>query len=263
LEEQGVFLLLDSPVPDSFATFYDKTMLRKAIASSSHCDIIGGWVQPKGTFIKGPIKNFNRAIAKIYRAYAGNFRRITDIVRCTVVLDSIEDIGNFMIMLNAIGWVERYEIDDVKKRVRQGENPLNFSRWSVISGLQKLYLMYLFMRSFFMSRFLGLPREDVVNARRGAFQIVRVKNRFAEDSPVGGYRDVNIKVRVGFKPNYLLSSPVFVPVEKWDDSGVQTVVCEIQVWRNDSRLLILLPVDDVSGALTGPFRRHVAEHQSA
>jgi hypothetical protein len=57
-----------------------------------------------------------------------------------------------------------------------------------------------------------------------------VKNRFTEESPVGGYPDVNIKVRVGFKPSNILSSPVFVPVENWGDAGVQTVVCEIQVW---------------------------------
>ncbi len=76
----------------------------------------------------------------------------------------------------------------------------------------------------------GSEHDEAVNTRRGAFQIARVKNRFTEESPVGGYRDVNIKVRVGFKPSNILSSPVFVPVENWGDAGVQTVVCEIQVW---------------------------------
>ncbi len=76
---------------------------------------------------------------------------------------------------------------------------------------------------------------EAVNARRGAFQIVRVKNRFAEESPVGGYRDVNIKVRIGFKSSSMLSSPIFVPVEHWDNVGVQTLVCEIQVNQNDGQ----------------------------
>ena len=75
----------------------------------------------------------------------------------------------------------------------------------------------------------NFARNSDSSERCGAFEIVRVKNRFKEESPVGGYRDVNIKVRIGFKSSSMLSSPIFVPVEHWDNVGVQTLVCEIQV----------------------------------
>jgi hypothetical protein len=41
---------------------------------------------------------------------------------------------------------------------------------------------------------------------------LQVRNRFAEENPPGGYRDVNIKLRVGFKGDPKDSRPVFVPV---------------------------------------------------
>jgi hypothetical protein len=40
----------------------------------------------------------------------------------------------------------------------------------------------------------------------------QVRNRFAEDNPLGGYRDINIKIRVGFKGDAKDSRPIFVPV---------------------------------------------------
>ena len=41
---------------------------------------------------------------------------------------------------------------------------------------------------------------------------LQVRNRFAEENPQGGYRDINIKIRVGFKGDPRDSRPVFVPV---------------------------------------------------
>jgi hypothetical protein len=125
LKEQGVFVLFDSPLPEFFATFFDEKMLRKAIASKFNYNGNSGWVQPKGTFIKGPIKDVNRAIAKIYRAYAVDVHRITDIVRCRVVLDTLVDINNFLTMLDATCWDEQYDFNDLKQRVLQGQNLTN------------------------------------------------------------------------------------------------------------------------------------------
>jgi hypothetical protein len=253
-EEQGLFSLFDSPRPKSIEILYDTKAQHSAISSKFSSEWSGKWSQPQGTFIPGPIKVVDRAISKIYRAYAGDVRRITDIVRCTVVLDTMDDIDNFMMMMEATGWVEQYDFNDAKQQVRQGEIPLNLGQWSVIIWHQKLQLLALFAWSYFKLHFLGLPQDEEIleaaNARQGAFQIVRVKNRFEEKSPVGGYRDVNIKVRIGFKSNPILSSPVFVPVENWGDAGVQTVVCEIQVISNDVWLLSCLSADILSGSLT-------------
>ncbi len=83
------------------AVLYDVDALQKNNSS-----------QPKGTFIKGPIKDVYRAIAKIYRTYdgdvrrTGDVRRITDIVRCCVVLDALVDIDHFLKILDATFWVD-------------------------------------------------------------------------------------------------------------------------------------------------------------
>jgi hypothetical protein len=33
---------------------------------------------------------------------------------------------------------------------------------------------------------------------RGVFELLRVRNRFGLPNPIGGYRDVNLKLRIGF-----------------------------------------------------------------
>jgi len=259
-KEQGLSELFDSPLPECMAKLNHVDALKLAMSKRDP-----SWTQPKGTFIKGPIKDVNRAISKIYRAYAGDVRRITDIVRCSVVLDTMKDINHFLLMLEEVCWIEKYDFNDAKQRVRQAENPLNFCNWSVIDWRQKMQLLLLFVWSYFTLYFLGLPPQYAENPikRSGAFEIVRVKNRFKEESPVGGYRDVNIKVRIGFKSSLILNSPVFVPVEHWDDAGVQTVVCEIQVTPDNVLLLFCFPSQRLAGSLTEPLRRNVEEQQSA
>jgi hypothetical protein len=65
----------------------------------------------KGKHVRGPVKHIDRAIAKVtfrlctfcfvcsfltlpkaYRSYEGNFKRLTDVVRCSLVLDTPEDM---------------------------------------------------------------------------------------------------------------------------------------------------------------------------
>ncbi len=94
----------------------------------------------------------------------------------------------------------------------------------------------------------------------GAFQLLRVRapsltalcsmsplpqvrNRFAAHSPLGGYRDINVKIRVGFKSDAESGRPLFCPVyvdnaaaaavevmlmihcrKMWDQADVKTMV---------------------------------------
>jgi hypothetical protein len=41
---------------------------------------------------------------------------------------------------------------------------------------------------------------------------IQVRNRFACANPVGGYRDINFKIRVGFKSDLKSGKPLFCPV---------------------------------------------------
>jgi hypothetical protein len=48
---------------------------------------------------------------------------------------------------------------------------------------------------------------------RAAFIIfLQVRNRFAEEKPLGGYRDINVKIRLGFKGDAKNGRPLFCPV---------------------------------------------------
>jgi len=49
-----------------------------------------------GVHVRGPVKHVDRAISKAYRSYFGNFRRLTDIVRCSIVLNTTADIQEFV-----------------------------------------------------------------------------------------------------------------------------------------------------------------------
>jgi hypothetical protein len=96
---------------------------------------------------------------------------------------------------------------------------------------------------YFNNRVLGLPsreqphNEEVCDCH--AFEILRVKNRFKPPSAgdarsVVGYRDVSIKVKIGYK-----ESPsgciIFSPVKEWAENSVRvrTIVAEIQLRLKD------------------------------
>jgi hypothetical protein len=52
--------------------------------------------QASGVHVRGPVKHVDRAISKAYRSYFGNFRRLTDIVRCSIILNTTADIQEFV-----------------------------------------------------------------------------------------------------------------------------------------------------------------------
>ena len=47
------------------------------------------------SILPGPLKEVKRSIEKTIRAYRGNFRRLTDLVRTTIVFRKFEDIQKF------------------------------------------------------------------------------------------------------------------------------------------------------------------------
>jgi len=134
-------------------------------------------------------------------------------VRCCLVLDTPEDLINF-----------------VKKLFCHAKLAEDSSR-PVLDGIASLWNMMLV-------RGLGLipirehfqEKDDQACA---AFEILRVRNRFACADPVGGYRDINIKLRVGFKSDTKTGRPLFCPMSIWHESDVKTMIVEIQVHLKD------------------------------
>jgi hypothetical protein len=280
-ESQGISMLFDSPCPKSIRALYftESTQDASVIAKK----------RVHGTFLPGPIKRVDRTFAKINRVYSGDTRGVTDIVRCSVLLNSIADVNSFLEELKENCYWEpepsSASFCRLKLRICNGENPFTGMHLGKISWIEKVHLYHTFLANIFRSRVLGLPivsrmnltyldgadldknpllviAENIVSknndliAKNGdhlnskllktltdnsiteallrisapkPFQILRIRNRFLAPVAVGGYRDVNIKVKVGFKQNAVSHAPTFVPVDKWCDKGVRTVICEIQV----------------------------------
>lgn len=53
----------------------------------------------------------------------------------------------------------------------------------------------------------------------------QVRNRFAAQSPPGGYRDMNLKIRVGFKSDPNTGHPLFCPVYVESFAAAATISC--------------------------------------
>jgi hypothetical protein len=167
--------------------------------------------------VPGPVKQVTRAISKTVRSYRGNFRRLTDLVRTTIVFSTFTDILIFLQALN-------------KKSIC---SPLPIS-------------------SLWQSEDRAPPNElssadsDKFNDRRNSImmQILRIRNRF-DPSPecqkhlFGGYRDISLKVKMAFvcqRPNSVADRVKFVPMSRWCDPDTKRLVFEIQLHHQAMQL---------------------------
>ena len=69
----------------------------------------------------------------------------------------------------------------------------------------------------------------------------QVRNRFAAQSPPGGYRDMNLKIRVGFKSDPNTGHPLFCPVY-------------VESFAADAKILLLYSHERIQERM-GPERR--------
>ncbi len=158
----------------------------------------------QGVFSKclpGPVKQVTRAISKTIRAYRGNFRRLTDLVRTTVVFQRFADIQYFLELLHQRASCNSREL-----------TPSSFRR-----TLQ--------------------PQPNALLASSGLImQVIRIRNRFdpnlSDNHLFGGYRDVSLKIKMAFtctQSNSAADRVKFVPMSRWGDPDVKRLVFEIQL----------------------------------
>ena len=212
--------------------------------------------QASGVHVRGPVKHIDRAISKAYRSYFGNFRRLTDIVRCSIVLNTTADIQEFVKVHRVMSIFVRLLIVSAENSLKLVDSSDQNDKSSTDGGktsveLQttvcnqaiaavarkcthcisqkidsgifsysakhlpftqrcQLFAMQLLRR--FQIDILGLVplhssyQEYPASSHesRYAFELLRVRNRFGSPNPVGGYRDVNLKLRIGFTVRYLI-----------------------------------------------------------
>jgi hypothetical protein len=170
-----------------------------------HAFTICGLDRMPTTCLPGPVKQITRAISKTNRSYRGDFRRLTDLVRSTIVFKSFSDIQNFLQLLREHALCS---CDDT-------------------------------------SQTLGRANEPSSGACEGqlVMQIIRIRNRFdpsaSKHQLFGGYRDIALKIKMGFtfmSSNSNSGRVKFVPVSRWGDSHVKRLIFEIQLHLDGMQL---------------------------
>jgi len=139
---------------------------------------------------RGPVKKPQRAIEKVIRSYRRDTARLTDLVRCTCV---VEDEMQLLKLVQII---------------------LGMSVYGLVGACVE-------------DRTRGL--EVAQDKGDAMFRLLKIENRFDEnyDADVlsAGYRDVSMNVEVGWQMEDGLV--VFKPVREW--GKMRRHICELQV----------------------------------
>jgi hypothetical protein len=144
-------------------------------------------------FVAGPVKQPMRTLQKLVRRYRRDVGRLTDLVRCIIIADSLEDVKNVLQLFPSISMVG---LDTSFE-----ENGKQIFTNVVFSGDQ-------------------------------IFRITALENKFdpsydANSSTLMGYRDLTLNVEVG----WLISNGMvsFQRVRNWRLLNCLTHICEIQI----------------------------------
>jgi hypothetical protein len=144
-------------------------------------------------FVAGPVKQPMRTLQKLVRRYRRDVGRLTDLVRCIIIANSLEDVKNVLqnlLSMSMVGLDTSFE----------GNGKQIFTN-IVFSGDQ-------------------------------IFRITALENKFdpsynANSSTLMGYRDLTLNVEVGWLMSNGLVS--FQKVRNWRRLKCLTHICEIQL----------------------------------
>mmetsp|Transcript_58793 Transcript_58793/g.138582 ORF Transcript_58793/g.138582 Transcript_58793/m.138582 type:complete len:249 (+) Transcript_58793:2-748(+) len=169
-----------------------------------------------GRLLRGPIKQTGRAIQKAFRCYNRDPSCLTDIVRCTVIFESIPDMVKFLRRIvdsSQIGFAPTEQM--VSELGGEDGTSLNIPRQETLR-----------LMDFASVGGLGMSKKT---------RITNLKNRTDPDFDVwqsAGFRGVSINIEVGWvmEPSGV---PKLLPVEKWEQVEAATHICELQLQLNN------------------------------
>jgi hypothetical protein len=153
--------------------------------------------------LSGPVKQVRRSISKTIRSYRGNYRRLTDLVRTTIVFQTFADIHNFLKALH-----EKSECSSQDILPSNG-SPLHIENSSnIIMQIMRV---------------------------RNRFDPDPVCSKYL----FGGYRDISLKIKMAFvhvRANSIADCVKFVPMSRWHNSDAKRLVFEIQLHHKEMQL---------------------------
>ena len=145
-------------------------------------------------FVAGPVKQPTRALEKLVRRYRRDFGSLTDLVRCSVIADSLKNVKDFLRLLysrSVAGLDTSFEEEGRGSKESPGEH---------------------------------LDTGDQL------FRITSIENRFDssyDDEESMGYRDLALNVEVGW---IVIGGTVYIQlVRDWRRLNCTTHICEIQI----------------------------------
>ncbi|EKX42368.1 hypothetical protein GUITHDRAFT_111645 [Guillardia theta CCMP2712] len=171
---------------------------------------VSSWNQV-GRVEHGNVKSCSRAMQKTVRSYQRDPSCLTDLVRCTVVVQSIDEV---------LAWVTFLREQSVVGFEVNGRDKPGSSR---------------------------VTSEDIEagrDAMRGDIfmSITSIKNRYDPSykaSISGGYRDLCVCVEVGWTRDEMNQTCSLVPVREWGQTaGLRKHICEIQVGEELGTVLL-------------------------
>jgi hypothetical protein len=202
---------------------------------------------------RGPVKRPDRAISKVYRAYAGNVSRLTDLVRCSISFKSFSEMQKFVEALFSICNVPVSDDTDSKHQQKQ-QHPFNtrIAPDSNAEDSKQQQKQHLASPSHPLRPHWNQYKEQHPSSATGVsvsddkdplFVIERIRNRFATDresssahrdfpfvkrlcnifappfqESTSAYRDFSIKVKIGLKASTEHEGRyIFVPFSEWHD----------------------------------------------
>jgi hypothetical protein len=156
-------------------------------------------------FIAGPVKQPTRTLQKLVRRYRRDVGCLTDLVRCTVIADSLENVKDFLQLLYSMS------VAGLDNSFGGGD------MWGKCPPKQE-------------GKGSKQRVGEQVELRDQIFRITALENRFDasyNDETSMGYRDLALNVEVGWLINNGCVS--FQKVRDWRRLRCITHICEIQV----------------------------------
>jgi len=169
-------------------------------------DFVARW-NAHGVVKQGNIKTCSRALQKVVRSYERDCSKLTDLVRCSIVVKDLTELTR---------WVEHL--------MRTSE---------VAFGYEKRFPH----RGKVQPDGAEESEGEGVELSKKFMSITCIKNRYDpayNKHETVGYRDVCVCVEVGYIKSSIMNSCMLVPLSEWETTeGLHRHICEMQVILHD------------------------------
>jgi hypothetical protein len=176
----------------------------KSEEEEQSCDVV---------LVRGPVKSPERTLQKCVRVYRRDVACLTDLVRCTIVAQTIQQVYELFSAIRSMSVVHSHLGEGTERGGGEGAAEEHRMRDIESGG--------------------GVTDETrLLKDEESFFRITACKNRFREGSKHFNsetcFRNISLSLEVGFV--FEEGDCVLVPdVAAWQAQGADTLICELQI----------------------------------